>query len=213
MEYNTSREQLVIPEYGRNIQEMVQFAKALPTIEERTKAAKTIITAMAVLNPQLKDMTDYKHTLWDHMFMIADFEFDCESPYPMPDRSIADKKPVILPYPQKNIKLRHYGSIIESMIAEAKKLEEGEEKEKVKESIANFMKMSYLTWNRDTVSDELIIKQLTDMSGGELSISEEVKLATRFVDLQDTSPKRNLKNNNNRQQPGKKRNNGFSRGK
>jgi hypothetical protein len=213
MEYNTSREQLVIPEYGRNIQEMVQFAKALPTIEERTKAAKTIITAMAVLNPQLKDMTDYKHTLWDHMFMIADFEFDCESPYPMPDRSIADKKPVILPYPQKNIKLRHYGSIIESMIAEAKKLEEGEEKEKVKESIANFMKMSYLTWNRDTVSDELIIKQLADMSDGELSISEEVKLAARFVDLQDTSSKRNLKNNNNRQQQGKKRNNGFSRGK
>jgi hypothetical protein len=211
MEYNTSREQLVIPEYGRCIQQMVQHAKTLETQEERTKAAKTIVNVMAILNPQLKDMTDYKHKLWDHLFIIADFDLDCESPYPMPDREITKLKPKPLPYPQKNIKLRHYGSIVESMIVEAKKLEEGAEKEQIKESIANFMKMSYLTWNRDTVSDELIFEQLKDLSGGFLTLPEETRLATRFIDTQDTNPKRNTMKPTNRM--GKKRNNGFSRGK
>jgi hypothetical protein len=122
MEYNTSRAPLIIPEYGRSIQEMVQYAVNLPTIEERTHAAKTIVQAMSILNPQLKDMTDYKHKLWDHMFIISDFKLDCESPYPMPDREATKKKPERIAYPQKTIRARHYGSIVENMIAEAKKM-------------------------------------------------------------------------------------------
>lgn len=215
MEYNTAREALIIPEYGRAIQEMVQFAIQLPTKEERTHAAKTIVHAMAILNPQLRDMTDYKHKLWDHMFIISDFQLDCESPYPMPDREATKKKPARIAYPQKNIRMRHYGSIVESMIIEAKKLEEGTEKEQVVESIANFMKMSYLTWNRDTVSDELIRDQLKDFSGGLLELNEETKLATKFIDLQDTGVKyRNQNNKNNYINRTAKKRNGFNnRGK
>ncbi len=212
MEYNTSREQLIIPEYGRAIQQMVQFAVKLEDREERSRAAKTIVHAMSILNPQLKDMTDYKHKLWDHLFIISGFELDCDAPYPMPDKDLTHVKPTLVPYPQKNIKLRHYGSIVESMIREAKKLEEGQEKQQVVESIANFMKMSYLSWNRDTVSDELIKDQLKDLSGGVLTLDDEIKLATRFVDTQDPGSKhRNLKNINNR--PGKKRNGFTNRGK
>jgi len=215
MEYNTSRAPLIIPEYGRSIQEMVQYAVNLPTIEERTHAAKTIVQAMSILNPQLKDMTDYKHKLWDHMFIISDFKLDCESPYPMPDREATKKKPERIAYPQKTIRARHYGSIVENMIAEAKKMEDGAEKEQVIESIANFMKMSYLTWNRDTVSDELIRDQLKEFSGGLLSLNEEVKLATRFVDLQDANRNRGnaLRNNNNFNRTAKKRNGFNNRGK
>lgn len=209
MEYNTSRTPLIIPEYGRCIQEMVQYATELPTIEERSRAAKTIVNAMAILNPQLKDMTDYKHKLWDHLFIISNFKLDCESPYPKPSEDIIHVKPKPLGYPQKNIKLRHYGSIIESMIREARNMEDGPEKEQVKESIANFMKMSYLTWNRDTVSDELIRDQLKELSQGDLLLGEEVRLATRFTDLQDTSPR---KQHNPKFRPGKKRN-GNNRGK
>lgn len=212
MEYNTSRASLIFPEYGRAIQQMVNYAKELPTKEERTAAAKTIVNAMAVLHPQQKDMTDYRQKLWDHLFIISDFSLDCESPYPMPDREIVNQKPKPIAYPQKNIRMRHYGSIVEKMIAEAKNMEEGTEREGVIEQIANFMKMSYLTWNRDTVSDELIFDQLKEFSGGLLSVKEDTKLATKFVDLQDTSRNRHQHNNNKNHRSGKKRN-GFNRGK
>jgi hypothetical protein len=133
----------------------------------------------------------------------------------MPDREATKKKPERIAYPQKTIRARHYGSIIENMIAEAKKMEDGAEKEQVIESIANFMKMSYLTWNRDTVSDELIRDQLKEFSGGLLSLNEEVKLATRFVDLQDANRNRGnaLRNNNNFNRTAKKRNGFNNRGK
>ena len=212
MDYNTSRPHLTIPEYGRCIQEMVEYAVTLPDREERTKAAKTIVNAMAILNPQLKDMTDYRHKLWDHLFIISDYKLDCESPYPMPERELAEAKPKRLPYPQKEIKRRHYGSIVEQMIREATSMEDGPQKEQVVEMIANFMKMSYLTWNRDTVSDELIKDQLTELSGGKLELGADVKLSARFIDLQDTGKKNNNMRNQQNNRSGKKRN-GFNRGK
>jgi hypothetical protein len=212
MDYNTSRPHLTIPEYGRCIQEMVEYAVTLPDREERTKAAKTIVNAMAILNPQLKDMTDYRHKLWDHLFIISDYKLDCESPYPMPERELAEAKPKRLPYPQKEIKRRHYGSIVEQMIREATSMEDGPQKEQVVELIANFMKMSYLTWNRDTVSDELIKDQLTELSGGKLELGADVKLSARFIDLQDTGKKNNNMRNQQNNRSGKKRN-GFNRGK
>jgi hypothetical protein len=212
MDYNTSRPLLTIPEYGRCIQEMVEYTITLEDRDERTKAAKTIVNAMAILNPQLKDMTDYRHKLWDHLYIISDYKLDCDSPYPMPERELAEAKPKRLPYPQKDIQRRHYGHIVEEMICEAVAMEDGEEKTKVVEMIANFMKMSYLTWNRDTVSDELIKDQLKELSGGRLELGEEVKLSSRFIDLQDTGKKNIPRNQQNNNRSGKKRN-GFNRGK
>lgn len=211
MDYNTSRPRLTIPEYGRCIQEMVDYTLTLTDREERTKAAKTIVNAMAILNPQLKDMTDYRHKLWDHLYIMSDYKLDCDSPYPAPERSVTEAKPKRLPYPQKEIKRRHYGHIVEEMIKEAQTMDEGDDKLRVVEAIANFMKMSYLTWNRDTVSDELIKNQLSELSGGKLELNEEVKLSSRFIDLQDTG-KKNVRQQNNNNRSGKKRN-GFNRGK
>ena len=207
MEYNTSRNHLTIAEYGRYIQEMVEQTLQLEDRDERSRAARTIVNAMAILNPQLRDIADYKHKLWDHLFIISDFKLDCDSPYPMPDRDLTHVKPDPLPYPRKNIKMRHYGSIIESMIAEAVQIEDGQEKQQVVESIANFMKMSYLTWNRDSVDDEVIREQLRDYSGGKLEVRDDMKLTTRFIDLREAD-RRNQKNKNLR-----KRNNGNGYGR
>ncbi len=209
MQYNTSRKTLIISEYGRSIQEMVEYAVQLEDREERTKAANTIVKAMAILNPQLREFADYKHKLWDHLYIISDFKLDCDSPFPMPDKDLTHVRPSPMPYPQKNIKLRHYGSTIELMIKEALKMEEGPEKQQVVEAIANFMKMSYLTWNRDSVDDEVIREQLREFSGGKLEIREDMKLTTRFIDLREAD-RRNQKNKNlKRRNPS----NGYSRGK
>jgi hypothetical protein len=205
MQYNTSRNNLIISEYGRTIQDMVEFAVQLEDREERTKAAKSIVNAMAILNPQLRDMADFKHKLWDHLFIISGFRLDCESPYPMPEQDLTHVKPARLDYPQKNIRLRHYGSIIEAMIKEARQMEDGAEKQQMVEAIANFMKMSYLTWNRDSVDDEVIRMQLNEMSGGELQLREDARLTTRYIDLQEYNRKAKSKTVRKR--------NGYVRGK
>jgi len=207
MQYNTSRNQLTIAEYGRYIQEMVEHAIQLEDRDERSRAARTIVNAMAILHPQLREIADYKHKLWDHLFIISNFKLDCDSPYPMPDQDTTHVKPDPLPYPRKQIRMRHYGSIIESMIAEAVKMEDGSEKQQVVESIANFMKMSYLTWNRDSVDDEVIREQLREYSGGKLELRDDMKLTTRFIDLREAD-RRNQKNKNLR-----KRNNGNNYGR
>ncbi len=207
MQYNTSRKDLTIAEYGRSIQEMVEYAVQLEDRDERTKAAKTIVNAMAVLNPQLREFADFKHKLWDHLFIISDFKLDCESPYPMPDPELTHAKPQRMSYPNKPIKLRHYGSIVEAMTREAINMEEGPEKKQVVEQIANFMKMSYLTWNRDSVDDAVIREQLREFSGGKLEIPEELKLTNRFIDLREAD--RRYQRGKNQ----KKRNNAYGRGK
>ena len=211
MEYNSARTQLVIPEYGRNVQRMIEYAKELPTREERTTAAKTIITAMSVLNPQIREMTDYKHKLWDHLFVISDFKLDCESPYPMPEQDIIHTKPKRVPYPQKNIKYRHYGSILENVINEVKVMEEGADKKALTDMVANFMKHLYLTYNRDAVNDDVIFEQLKKMSGGLLEVSEGVKLSAVYIEPKDYSPKKNKRPQP--QQPIRNRNNGSFRRK
>lgn len=209
MEYNTSRKSLIISEYGRSIQEMVEYTVQLEDRDERTRAAKTIVNAMAVLNPQLREFADFKHKLWDHLYIISDFKLDCDSPFPMPDKDLTHVKPEPMPYPQKNIKLRHYGSTIELMIKEAMKMEESPERQQVVEAIANFMKMSYLTWNRDSVDDEVIRGQLKEFSGGQLEVREDAKLTNKFIDLREAD-RRNKKNNNIRKRnPG----NGYNRSK
>ncbi len=201
MEYNSSRKQLVIPEYGRNVQRMIDYAIALPTKEERTTAAKTIITAMTVLNPQIKEMTDFKHKLWDHLFIISDFKLDCESPYPIPEPEAIHAKPKRVPYPQKDIKYRHYGSILENVIKEVKVMEDGPDKKALTDMIANFMKHLYLTYNRDSVNDDVIFEQLKKMSGGLLEVSEGVKLSAVYIEPKDFSNKKQkrpiVKNRNN----------------
>jgi hypothetical protein len=171
MEYNTDLPHLIISEYGRNIQKMIDFAVTVEDREERNRVAQAIINVMGQLNPHLRDVTDFKHKLWDHIFIISDFKLEVDSPYPMPTRETFQTKPDRVPYPADAIRYKHYGKTVESLIAKAKEYPEGEEKNVLVEQIANLMKRSYLTWNRDSVNDEVILEQLSELSKGQLKLA------------------------------------------
>jgi len=176
MEYNTKRGKLIIPEYGRNIQKMIEHAISLKDNEERNKAAKVIIGVMGQLNPHLRDVSDFKHKLWDHLFIISDFKLDVDSPYPKPTLQTLSIKPERIPYPDNKIRYKHYGKTIELMIEKAKAFKDGPGKEALIKAIANHLKKSYLTWNKDSVNDEHILKDLEELSKGELKVSKDLKL-------------------------------------
>ena len=175
-DYNTSRNKLILPEYGRNIQKMVNYVKSIEDREERNKAARTVIAVMGNLNPHLRDVNDFKHKLWDHLAIIADFDLDIDSPYDWPEKAELEQPPNTVPYNQHNIRYKHYGRSIVLMIEKAVELEEGEEKEDLVRMIAYHMKKSYLTWNREAVSDEEILTDLKTLSAGKLEVSKDLKL-------------------------------------
>jgi len=206
-DYNTRRPQMVIPEYGRNIQKMVEHAITIEDRNERNKVAQAIINVMGQLNPHLRDITDFKHKLWDHIFIISDFKLDVDSPYPIPDKETIMKKPEKLDYPQSRIKFKHYGKSIEYIIEEAVKMEDGEMKTELIKMIANLMKKSYLTWNRESVDDDLIISDLESLSKGKLKVEESFKLTQTNDILAQTAKKKRSSNhkNNNKKHYQKKR--------
>ncbi len=219
-DYNTTRPSLLYSEYGRNIQNMVKYIKTLESKEERNKHAQAVIDLMGFLNPHLRDVADFKHKLWDHLFIIADFDLDVDSPYPIPSRESLDTKPQRVPYPSNKIRYKHYGKTVELMIEKAKEItDEPERKSNMVASIANFMKMSYVTWNKDSVSDESIINDLKTLSKGELTLDENVNLNKVEVrnpvnkSRQNNNFKQRNNNNNNRNNNNKNnnRNTGKSR--
>ena len=175
-DYNTSREKLILPEYGRNIQKMVNHIKTIEDREERNRAARTVIAVMGNLNPHLRDVNDFKHKLWDHLAIIADFDLDIDSPYPWPERESLQSKPERVAYNQHRIPKKHYGRAIVLMIEKAVALEPGEEKDDLVRMIAYHMKKAYLTWNREAVSDSEIFKDMKTLSGGVLEVDPDLKL-------------------------------------
>ncbi len=188
-DYNTQRKRMALPEYGRNVQRMVDHLKTIEDREERNRAAKTVIAIMGNLNPHLRDVGDFKHKLWDHLALIADFELDIDAPYPPPEASKFMEKPKQIPYNQKDIRYLHYGRIIELMIDSACELEEGPEKENLTSLILNQMKKAYVTWNRSQVTDEVIIADMKVLSGGRLKITDGVKIL-EVKELLPTSKKK-----------------------
>jgi hypothetical protein len=175
-DYNSSRDKLILPEYGRNIQKMVNHIKTIEDRDERNKAAKTVIGVMGNLNPHLRDVNDFKHKLWDHLAIISDFDMDIDSPYELPARESLQSKPDRVPYSQHAIRKKHYGRSIVLMINKAVELEAGEEKDDLVKMIAYHMKKSYLTWNREAVSDEEIFMDMKNLSGGKLEVTGDLKL-------------------------------------
>ena len=165
-----------MPEYGRNVQKMVDHIKTIKDRDERNRAAKTIISIMGNLNPHLRDIVDFKHKLWDHLAIIAEFDLDIDSPYPVPEITKLREKPKEIPYMQGEIRFLHYGRIIQLMINAATELEEGEEKEYLTTLIVNQMKKSYITWNRSQVADEVIINDMRVLSKGKLKMTEGVRI-------------------------------------
>ena len=175
MEYNTTREMMLIPEYGRNIQRMIQYTCTVEDREKRNQAAKFIINVMAQLNPSVKESGDFKHKLWDHLFIISDFKLDVDAPYPPPPPLSLSTKPEHLSYHDKEIEYKHYGKNIALMIEKATEYEDGVEKDALIKAIANHMKKSYLNWNRESVNDELIEKHLSVLSKDLLKLNQDFR--------------------------------------
>lgn len=202
LEYNTERPQLIIPEYGRHIQKMVDQAIAMTDREERNKCAKSIISVMGNLNPHLRDVPDFQHKLWDQLFIISDFKLDVDSPFPVPSEEELRERPEPLEYPQNHPKYRFYGNNIKRMIDVACGWEEGEMKNALVLNIANHMKKSFLNWNKDTVEDPVIFNHLFELSDGKLDLRASEEELSDASDLL-----KNKKRYSNKKSSGKKSSN------
>ncbi|TXI88476.1 MAG: DUF4290 domain-containing protein [Crocinitomicaceae bacterium] len=168
MEYNTQRPHMILPEYGRNVQNMIVHAMELTDREERNKAARAIIEVMGQLNPHLRDVDDFRHKLWTHLFVMSDFKLDVDSPYEMPSREILNEKPQLMEYPKSKIRFGHYGKYTEKIIKETVHESDEKAKEYLKNTMANFMKKQFLAYNNDAVENNVIAQQLSELSGGKL---------------------------------------------
>ena len=172
LEYNTVREDLIIPEYGRHIQKMINYASTRETKEERNKLANAIISVMGNLQPHLRDVADFQHKLWDQLFIMSDFKLDADSPFEKPSKEILNAKPEPLSYPQNFPKYRFYGNNIKIMIDEAVKWDSGEMKDALILTIANHMKKCFLNWNKDSVKDQVIFDHLYELSETKIDIRD-----------------------------------------
>ena len=173
LQYNTKRTQLIIPEYGRHVQLMINQIMETLDRDERNKMAKAVIGIMGNMNPHLRDVPDFQHKLWDQLFIMSNFELDVDCPFEKPQKEVLTQKPDRLAYPQRNPKYRFYGNNIKSMINVAVNWEEGELKNALVFNIANHMKKCFLNWNKDTVQDEVILNHLFELSDNKLKVSEE----------------------------------------
>jgi hypothetical protein len=195
LEYNSERNQLVIPEYGRHVQKMVEHCLEEKDKTKRTQMAHAIVEVMANINPNHRDANDFQQKLWDQLFIISDFKLDVDAPFDMPDKEELYRKPEPLPYPQNHPKYRFYGNNISRMINEAIKVEDGKLKEALVYTIANHMKKCFLNWNRDSVKDSVIFKHLEELSDGKLTLKPDDETLSEATDLVKNHNKRKHKKN------------------
>lgn len=195
MEYNTDRKPLIIPEYGRHIQEMVDYCMAIEDREKRNEFAEIIIEVMGELNPHLRDVEDFQHKLWDQLFIMSEFRLEVDSPFPVPERTEVYSRPERVAYPQGEYKYKYYGKNIRKMITVAN-CWEGDKREGLIMVIANHMKKCYLIWNKDTVEDHVIFDHLFEMSDGTIDLrnSNEVLAAADKLQSGHSSSVKTRKN-------------------
>ncbi|TWI81616.1 uncharacterized protein DUF4290 [Lacibacter cauensis] len=171
MEYNTTRNHLTIREYGRHIQKMVDHIITIEDRQKRQEQAHVVIELMGFLNPHLKNVEDFRHKLWDHLFLIADFKLDVDSPYPIPTRESLKARPERLPYPKRHPRYNHLGKNIEVVIDKALKEENPEKKQGFANAIAYYMKLSYNNWHKENIHDDAIQAELSAITKGELEFN------------------------------------------
>lgn len=208
MDYNTERPQLLMPEYGRNIQQLVEHCKTLESKEERNEMAVGIIEFMGQRNPHLRDEENYKHKLWDHLFILANHELDVDSPYPILTAEDLITKPRKMDYPSLDNAYKFYGKSILQLIEKAIALEEGEEKEALIQVIANNMKKSYNVYNKEHVQDDVIFRHLKELSANRLDLTGIDSLDKSKIYYANNRNNNNRnQNNNNRNQNNNRKNN------
>jgi len=177
MDYNTTQNKLILPEYGRNIQKLVEDAVKIEDKDERAQFVEGIINLMGKMYPYLRDLRDFKHKLWDHLLIMSDFKLEFDSPYPKPETATFSEEPEKIPYKSKGFKYKHFGKNIVDMLNYAADLESGEEKTLLTALLANHMKKLFLTWSKETVSDEFIFQKIEELTKGKLKIGENIILS------------------------------------
>lgn len=173
MEYNTQRKRMLIPEYGRTIQNMVDYAVTIEDRAERQRCANTIIAIMGNMFPHLRDIPEFKHKLWDHLAVMSDYKLDIDYPYEITQKSSFVRKPDPLSYPMKKIRFRHYGYLLETLIKKLMEMPEGPESEELTMMIAGQMKRSLGNWNKDAMDDEKIAADLALYTNGNVRLDME----------------------------------------
>ncbi len=209
MEYNTTRNHLTIREYGRHIQKMAEYVLTLEDREKRQKNAEALVELMGFLNPQLKNVEDFRHKLWDHLFLITDFKLDVDSPYPIPTHETLRPKPEPLPYPKRYPKYNHLGKNIEIVIDKALEEEDAEKRQGFANSIAYYMKLTYSNWHKELVHDDNIQTELSSITNGELEFNNRPFIKHRVENSREEfgGRRKNFGSRNNRNQNRDNRNN------
>ena len=196
-DYNTQQKKLIMPEYGRNVQQMIDHCVSIEDREERTRCANTIINIMGNLFPHLRDVDDFKHKLWDHLAIMSDFKLDIDYPYEIIRKENLRTKPDRIPYTLTPIRYRHYGKTLERMIKKCEDYPDGPERDQLISLLANHMKKSFLTWNKEVVDDDKIFKDLREYSHGRIDLSPET------FRLKESKEFLQKKNKNNMRKAGK----------
>ncbi len=216
MDYNTQREKLQMPEYGRHVQDMINYVKNLPDKEKRNEQIQAVVSVMGTLNPQLRDINDFKHKLWDHVHIISDFGIDIDSPYPTPTRETLAARPNPIPLEKTPVKASHYGRNIQNMIEVIAQRPDDEVKTYMIKTLASYMRQQYLIWNKDTVSEETIFNDIYKLSDGRITVPEDVHIGASAADggnqqrssngvrTQNNNFRNKGKNNNNKRRKGNK---------
>lgn len=205
--YNTERVRLYIPEYGRNVQKMVEYIKTIEDREKRNEQARAVIKVMEIINPAVKLQENFEHKLWDHLHIISGFSLDVDSPYPVPAPESLNEKPLMIPIEKRPIKATHYGRNIENIIELIAQTEDGDAKTEMLRALAVYMRQQYLIWNKDTVSDQTIFQDIVKLSDGRVTIPEGLELNKVDSNANFSRPGQNqAKGNKNQWQKGSQKN-------
>ncbi|SKC52241.1 DUF4290 domain-containing protein [Ohtaekwangia koreensis] len=170
-EYNSQRPGIILKEYGRNVQKLVEYIRSIPDKEKRTELSYTLIELIKQLTPSIKEQGDDPQRMWDDLYIIADFNLDVNNPFPIPEREILFKKPMKVEYPQSNIRFKHYGKNIEKLVKEALKKEDPQERQDAIIYLGKLMKTFYANWNKEPLDDSVILRDINQMSGGALNMT------------------------------------------
>ena len=176
LEYNTHREKMTLPEYGRLVQKLVEQLKQIPDREKRSQQARAVVRIMELLNPSIHQQENWEHTLWDNLYIIADYDLDIDSPFPAPQKKEVEAVPRVVPVQKKPVKATHYGRNIESIIELIAAKEDGEEKTAMICDLAIYMRTQYLIWNKDSVEDKTIFNDIEKLSDGRIKVPDGLEL-------------------------------------
>lgn len=197
LEYNTHREKVTLPEYGRGVQKMVEHIKTIEDKAKRSEQAKAVVRVMEILNPSIHGQENWEHTLWDHLYIISGYDLDIDAPYPMPQRKDIEAVPHVVPVQKKPIKATHYGRNIESIIEIIVEKEDGEQKTAMIRDLGIYMRTQYLIWNKDSVNEETILNDIVKLSDGRITIPEGLQLGEVSRQTSYNRPGMNVQGNNN----------------